>query len=336
MAKSKKYIWLVVIIFLVAGGFFYLRSKKPKTTYTTQDVRRGTLNRTVSVTGKLFAPENISLSFKSSGRIKNILVDVGSVVQAGDKIANLEIASQIKEIQAAEKDVLYQQKILADMRRNKQTFGDRKRDSQVALIRKAQDLLMSQRIKLAETEIYAPVSGVVIARSKDASEGVNFGEEVVVIAKAGDLEIRSNVPESDILDVKTGHKAEIKFDALPSSEMSGAEVVEIDPASTVIQDVVYYRIKLKLDRQDERLKVGMSEDVDILTASKDNVLMLPLRAVKTEGTDKFVEVLRDEKLGVTERMKVRIGMEGDDGLAEIVGGNLREGDKVITLVSNGK
>ena len=120
------------------------------------------------------------------------------------------------------------------------------------------------------------------------------------------------------------------LDALPADEKLSARVFEIEPASTVIQDVVYYKIKLKLDAQDERLKNGMSADIDIRSAEKENALVVPQRAIKIEGTEKFVEVLKDAKNNITERKKIITGLEGDEGSVEVKSG-LEEGDEVVTF-----
>jgi RND family efflux transporter MFP subunit len=176
----------------------------------------------------------------------------------------------------------------------------------------------------------------VIARNYEPGENVSPNATLLKIVDPEKMEIQSNVPESDIVKVEIGQPAKVAFDALPSDEILQAKVTEVDPASTVIQDVVYYRVKFKLDNFDSRLKIGMSEDVDILTASKENALMIPLRAVKTEGTDKYVEILKDEINNITSKIEITTGLEGDDGMTEVVSGNLSVGDKVITLVSNGK
>jgi len=107
-------------------------------------------------------------------------------------------------------------------------------------------------------------------------------------------------------------------------------VTKIDPAATIIQDVVYYKVKLKLDRDEPRLKEGMSTDVDIKTDERNNAVFIPLRAVKNENGGKFVEILKDEKNAVAEKKTVTTGMEGDDGLVDIKSG-LSGGEKVVTL-----
>jgi multidrug efflux pump subunit AcrA (membrane-fusion protein) len=130
--------------------------------------------------------------------------------------------------------------------------------------------------------------------------------------------------------LQIGQKANITFDAFSPDEIFSATVSEIDPASTVIQDVVYYRIKLMLDNLDPRLKAGMSANIDIRPAEKDNVLTIPVRAIKDEDSGKFVDVLQADN--TTKHVKVTTGLAGDEGMVEVTSG-LNGGEKVVTFVS---
>jgi len=153
---------------------------------------------------------------------------------------------------------------------------------------------------------------------------------VLTVSSLGEPFVQLDVPESDIVDVKLGQSAKITFDALPSDENLEGEIFEIEPASTVISDVVYYKIKIKLAKLDERLKIGMSADADINTFQKDNVVMIPYRAVKNDGDQDYVEVLKAEN--AVERINVQTGLKGDDGIVEVVSG-LKGGEKVVVISS---
>lgn len=184
--------------------------------------------------------------------------------------------------------------------------------------------------ELSKATLVAPVDGVITKVSGKKGEIVKIsnGDEPVVQMVSRELILESNVPESDIVKIALGQKAKVVLDALSGEEKFEAEVVEIDPASTVIQDVVYYTIKLKLTRPDARLKPGMSADIDVKTLEKKNVLIIPTRAIKREGTHKYVEV-QNEK-GVIERKQVQTGVESDEGMVEVKSG-IREGEKVVVF-----
>ncbi|MEI7891264.1 MAG: hypothetical protein WCI36_04855 [bacterium] len=143
-----------------------------------------------------------------------------------------------------------------------------------------------------------------------------------------DLIIESKVPESDIVKVKLGQHAKVTFDALTPDDIFDSEIIEINPASTNVQGVVYYNIKLKLNDISSIIKPGMSLNIDIATSQKDNVIIVPSRAVKTEGAKKYVDVLQFDN--TTKKAYVETGLDGDDGMVEIKTG-LKGGEKVVTF-----
>ncbi|EKD46656.1 MAG: Efflux transporter, RND family, MFP subunit [uncultured bacterium] len=96
-----------------------------------------------------------------------------------------------------------------------------------------------------------------------------------------------------------------------------------------MQGVVYYKIKLKLNTLDVRVKPGMSLNIDINTAEKNDVIMIPNRAIKIENNKKFVDVLKVDGI-TTEKVFIETGLEGDEGMVEVKSG-LKGGEKVVTF-----
>lgn len=187
------------------------------------------------------------------------------------------------------------------------------------------------RIALDNAEnanIKAPVNGMVTKVNYRAGEVIGtsvsgaFGKLL-----SYDLLLEAKVPESDIVSVRLGQKADISFDAFDVSTTLPAEVVEIEPDSTVIQDVVYYVVKLRLSGLDAKLKPGMSGDADIHIAEKRGALTLPGRLLVEESEKWTARVLLST--GAVETREVSVGLRGDDGIVEILSG-LSEGDRVIS------
>jgi HlyD family secretion protein len=237
------------------------------------------------------------------------------------------------QVQKAQMDLAAQQHQLDLLRRKNKHYSDEEIRKQRETVESYRALYEIAAENLDKTVMYSPADGVVTSRELDEGEVATFGSTVVTVMTEVENEIEADVPESDIVKVIVGQKAIITFDALESDEEFEAEVTEIDPASTVIQDVVYYKIRLKLLATDKRIKPGMSVDADIKTAEKNNVIAVPLRAVKTEGDQEYVEVLTtDEQV---KKINVETGLEGDDGEVEITSG-LRGSEEVITFTKNGE
>ncbi len=186
---------------------------------------------------------------------------------------------------------------------------------------------------LSKSTLKAPVAGTIVEVNNKAGEILGTGviKESFARIITDDFIIESNIPESDIVKLKLGQKAKITFDALPSGEEFDAELIEINPAETVIQDVVYYGVKLKLSDVDSRLKAGMSANIDVKTNEAADVLMIPTRAIKMTNGEKSVDVLGANNL--TQEVKITTGLEGDGGMVEVKSG-LKEGDKVVTFTKN--
>lgn len=333
MAKAKKWtIWILIVAAIIGGVFWYVKSRAPKTIYTTADITKGTLAQTVSVTGKANPNEQIDLTFKMTGILKSINADLSDSVQKGQILATIDTGTLMSQLREAQAQVKYQQETYDNMKKYFRNYKQDQRDAQKALVVQAQAGVDVIKDQLKNINIISPIDGIVIKRTADPGETVvlDLNSPVLTIARKDDLIIESNVPESDIVKLQIGQKADVTFDAFSSEDVFSATISQIDPASTVIQDVVYYRIKLKLDNLDPRLKAGMSANVDVRTAEKENVLMAPGRAIKTEGNKKFVDVLQIDN--TTKKVFIETGLEGDEGMIEIKSG-LKGGEKVVTFVT---
>ncbi len=200
--------------------------------------------------------------------------------------------------------------------------------AQVDQSRAAYDLAVKN---LDDYRIYAPVDGTVTFVNYKVGEQVVPGNTLnpaVSMLGSTDFEIKIDVPESDIVKIKVGNPVNVTLDAYGSDVVFTGEITYIDVAETVIQDVVYYQITVALDKSDIAIKSGMTANADIVTATADNVLYLPNRAIKQDETGKkYVEIL---KFGNNvEKVYVETGIKADLG-TEIKTG-LNEGQEVIVF-----
>ncbi len=197
---------------------------------------------------------------------------------------------------------------------------------QQAQVSSAQASLNNAYVQLQKTVLKAPLSGAVTKQDAKVGQIVSPSISIVSLMSDSKFEIKTNIPEVDIAKVKIGHKAKITLDAYGSDVVFNATVVSIDPAETVIEGIATYLTTLIFDQTDQRVKPGMTANIDIRTDQRENVIVLPQRSIIDENGKKFVILLRDEEK--TEKREVVTGLSASDGTIEIVSG-LNEGDKVL-------
>ena len=186
----------------------------------------------------------------------------------------------------------------------------------------------SAEAELDKSVIKSPIDGVVTNIVPKLGEIVPMSQSVISVISYGDYEVEVFVPEADIAKVKIGDLASTTLDAYGSAVNFETAVIKIDPAATVIDGVPTYKVTLKFARQDDRVKAGMTANLDILTAVKSDVVVIPGRLVLTrDDGSRYVKVL-DAKNQSQERI-VTVGLRGVNGNIEIISG-LNAGDKVVT------
>jgi len=201
------------------------------------------------------------------------------------------------------------------------------RDIDIAFYQAALDQAIASRNKAI---IYAPIEGVITKVNKKQGELISSAEAMIEMLSPH-YEIDVDIPETDVVKLKTGNDVVITLDALGKDVEFVGSVLSIDPASTDIQDVVYYKVKVGIsDNNAESFKSGMSADVLIKTNNKDNVLFIPSRAVlsRNDSNEKYVRVLKDEAI---EERTVELGLKADDGKVEILSG-LSEGEEIVLKI----
>ncbi len=181
--------------------------------------------------------------------------------------------------------------------------------------------LLENQIK--EAVLKSPIDGMIVKSEKKEGETVQAKEAVITVLSKNRYQIEADVYEGDIAKVREGNNVTIELVAFEDEEYDG-KVVSIDPGEKLINDVVHYEVIIDMDNMPDKIMQGMTADVVIEVARKENVLTVPIKSVEKINGKKIVEVLKN---GSVKKVEVEIGLEGDDYI-EIISG-LEAGEKVI-------
>ena len=170
------------------------------------------------------------------------------------------------------------------------------------------------------------IAGNVSATAANPGEQVGAGTAAVTLVDTRQLRVDVVVDETDVAKIQPGQPVSVTFEALSGQRLNG-RVAVIAPTATVQQGVVNYQVQIQLDpaAQAQAVKPGMTATAQIEVQRKDNAVLVPNRAIKTQGRNRTVEVADlDVK---TATRQIQVGMSNDQQ-TEITSG-LQAGDRVV-------
>jgi RND family efflux transporter MFP subunit len=241
-----------------------------------------------------------------------------------DKVAwmsNVGITPQAAALQQATLD--YQ---IAQANYAKATAGSTALDLAVLQnqVKLSQIQVDQARRNLANATIVAPIDAVVSTAGTNPGDSVTSGTVMFNLIDLKTLRVDANVDETDMVKVAVGQVVSVTLDSLSGVSLP-AKVTAIAPNSTVQSGVVTYLIQMTIGRVDPRLRSGLTATANVIVQQKDNVLMVPNRAIKVTRNVRTVTV--EEDSGAVVQKQVAVGMSNDQ-FTEITEG-LVEGEKLI-------
>jgi HlyD family secretion protein len=260
----------------------------------------------------------------------NVSAAQNNLNQAQAAYSGAVLAAQ-NSVKTAQQSLAVAQKQLAQL-----TAPPRPEDISLAQakVNEAQSALDLAGKQIDNSIIKSPIDGQVVKDNFNVGEQVGAAVPAFSVLAENNFEISVDISESDIIKVKDDDAVEVTLDAFGPDVKFNAGVYFIEPASTVIQDVIYYKVKIRFSETADKLagvKPGMTANVTIITDKRENVLTVPERAIiEKENGDKIVRIMAGGK--ITEA-PVKTGLRGDDGSIEILEGNVHEGDVVVILIN---
>ena len=349
--RLKIAIAAVVIAACAFGGYTYYQSQqkaKQAAAVETAEVVRKDLKSTVSATGTISPVDSVEVSPKITARISQVLVKENDHVTAGQTVAILDG----KDFEAQRDQAQYKvTNTKVEYERAEQLYNlgaGTKQDLDTAKFNydTALSTLSEAESDVAETVITAPMDGVVVGEPKTvgtmAVQGNSNPTVIMRIADTANKQILAQVDETDIGKVQVGQEATFTVDAYTYRTFT-ARVTKISQtdtsntwdtnsstssssssSSSSSASVIYYYVTLDVNDPDDVLKLGMTARVDITTSEKQDALVVPIAALKTNDSGSYVVRVNDD--GTTEQVPVKTGIYSSD-YVEILSG-LTEGDKV--------
>ena len=369
MNESPMRKWTVRAAFLSVGvgvGLFSFMGGNGAAPYQTAAISRGDLTQEVTATGTLNPVNQVEVGSQITGRIKELRADFNSAVKAGEVVALIDPAQYQAAVHKAEGDLATASasfelaKITLD-----RTMELRVKDlvpmseldkaeadlhTAAATVKLKQAALEIAQVDLDHCTITSPVDGLVISRNVEVGQTVSASLSApTLFVIANDLtkmQIKASVTEADIGQVKPGQQTEFTVDAYPGETFRG-QVSQVRNAPVTVLNVVTYETIIDVKNSELKLKPGMTANISLIVAHRDDVLRVPNAALRVKLSvtkDKTpaakTDVKKDKQKGARtvyvvasdgsrpEARKIKPGIT-DGKYTEVMEG-LTEGEQVVT------
>jgi HlyD family secretion protein len=309
--------WIVVpLVALVAGGGtwgFRSRHRTPEVQYKTAPVEHRHIVGRVTASGTLSAIVTVQVGTQVSGRIQKLFVDFNSPVKKGDPVAKIDPAlfeAAVQQAQAnflsakagvataeasasnadkqhARTKALHDQNLAAqadlDTAETNVAMTHAAVDAAKASVAQSAAALHQAQVNLSYTNIISPIDGVVISRSVDTGQTVAASLSApTLFTIAQDLtkmQVDTNVAEGDVGRLDVGMKTYFTVDSYPGQRFWG-KIRQIRNAATTLQNVVTYDAVIDVDNTDLRLRPGMTANVTVVYAERQDTLAVSNAALR--------------------------------------------------------
>lgn len=301
-------LWFWVALAAVAAGVIFAftrpdqKEKSGAAALKTARVFRGDLVASITATGVVQPIQTVELKSKASGEIMVLPIDDGSYVKKGDLICRLDQTTAKNNYEQAKADYdvavatenqqekefarvkeLFEKKLVSESDRDNAELNYEKAHSEKV---RAEAALSTAQDQLKDTELRAPIDGIILKSYVDQGQvissgisSVSGGTTIALLANLDTVNVVADVDETDIGKAKIDQTVKAVADAFPDEEFTG-RVLKIAPLAKVEQNVTTFEVTAEVNNRNHLLKSGMNANVQILTAEATNVLMVPNEAVK--------------------------------------------------------
>jgi HlyD family secretion protein len=267
----------------------------------TTTVTRGDIAVRVQATGSVEPINPVDIKSKAQGMILQMPVEVGTRVEKGSLIAQIDPRDVKNQFdQAMADDVVSAAgltKALRDRARQDSLFARHvitaaEHDSSKSTIAAAQADMVSKRASLdlarqktEDASMEAPIGGTIISRPVTQGQiitsatSANGGTTLMTIADLNRVRMRVTIDEVEMGNVRVGETASVLVDAFPDRPFQGV-IEKVEPQAVVTQGVTFFPVLVSISNKDGLLMPGMNGEVTIKAADLTAVLQVPIDAVR--------------------------------------------------------
>jgi membrane fusion protein, multidrug efflux system len=312
----------------------------------TLELTRGPFTETVRIAGTVQANRDVVVSAEESGVIRQLLVEKGAVVQAGQPLARIDdalLASQVREAEARA------QLARETWDRRKRLYEEDGVGNELAYLEarysaeQTEAAVETLQERLDRTVIRAPISGILEDREVEVGTMVSAGTPVFRVVEVDPVKVTGGVPERFAAEIRRGTPARVTFDVLRDEEFHG-EVTYV--GSTVNPRNRTFPMELTVPNRGQVVKPEMVANVSLTRRELEDVVVIPQDAVVRveEGYVAFVVVEQDGQtvaqrrpltILATQRNQVVVeeGLEAGDRLIVVGQQQVAQGDRVQVVRS---
>lgn len=322
--KRRKWItWLsvaIVVVVAIVVGFLVFKTKNASRAsnntigktepFLTYVVKKENMGDFLSLIGQVSANTQ-NVYAKVSGEIIDLYVQKGQRVKKGEMLAKVD-------------DSQYQLQYLKALNVYNNSLGQAP-----ATVKENKLSMEIAKKNLDETEIRAPISGIVENLNVATGDRVGQNSVLTTIVDDSDMEVDANIDEIDLSKVKVGQKAEMIFDQLNNVKING-HVSFINPSAVNSGGLTVIPIELSFDKDPRSYGVinGIDCTVNISLMNGSDVIAVPNKLIQHDEKGEYVLVKTDSG---NKKTYVKIGQQ-TARMSEIISG-LKEGDILIIKIN---
>jgi HlyD family secretion protein len=316
--------------------------------YDSAVVEPGNIEINVEASGVVEPEKTVEVKSKASGEILAVHAETGDIVEAGTLLVEVDkrtprnrlaevqaslVAAKarraIAETQMKRSETLFQSGTLtqADYEQTQLEFANSE-----AQVVSAEVTVENARIAMDDTEVRAPITGTIIAKSVEPgivitspTNSVSGGTVLMQMADLNAVQVRALVDETDIGKIQPGMPAKVVVAAYPNQPFPGT-VLKIEPLAIVEQNVTTFAVLIRIENRERLLMPGMNADVEIEIASRQGVLKVPTAALRADVDIPATALM----LGIDEP-QLRAMLQNEGASAAAAKNFLELGDRRIEL-----